>query len=193
MTSFNNFRLLDPETADLARELVDASEHQRSSFSSFVNVWLAFNGWMECVTEAETDAAMIATLADHEKVVNAYDSLLRDDSEFRASVMAFAEMLPVLNVRDVRRKLGRDAFRRLDRPELVDEAFRAAVKHQPVGWTKGAIPTWPQILRTIYTVRCNLFHGSKSAENYRDHQLVVSCDRILRRFIDRTACFEWHD
>ncbi|RUW87305.1 hypothetical protein EOA30_36470, partial [Mesorhizobium sp. M8A.F.Ca.ET.059.01.1.1] len=36
---FSHFRTLDPETADLARELIDASNAQRSAFSSFVNLW----------------------------------------------------------------------------------------------------------------------------------------------------------
>ncbi|NDZ12780.1 hypothetical protein C7T35_10485 [Variovorax sp. WS11] len=193
MTSFDNFRFLNPESADLARELVDASERQRSAFSSFSNAWMAFNGWMECVTEAETDAAMITALADHRRVGDAYTDLLRNDSEFEKDVMTFAAMLPVLNVRDVRRKLGRDAFLKWDRAELLDEVSRATVKHQPVGWVKGSVPTWPQILRAMYAVRCNLFHGSKSSENSRDHAIVVACERILRRFIDRTKCFEWHD
>lgn len=193
MTSFDNFRSLDPEAADLARELVEASEQQRSAFSSFVNVWMAFNGWMECVTQAETDAAMISALADHEKLVTAYEALLNDDTEFSENVLSLTALLPVLNVRDVRKKLGRDAFRKFNRIELMDEALRATVKQQPVGWANGARLTWPQLLRTIYLVRCNLFHGSKSAENHRDHQLVVASDKILRRFIRRTGCFEWHD
>lgn len=193
MTSFDNFRFLDPEAADLARELVEASEQQRSAFSSFINVWMAFNGWMECVTQAETDAAMINALADHPKLVTAYHSLLNDDPEFEENILNFTALLPVLNVRDVRKKLGRDAFRKYDRIALMDEALRAAVKQQPVDWTKGAMLTWSQLLRTIYLVRCNLFHGSKSVENHRDHQLVVACDKILRRFIGRSACFEWHD
>ncbi|MBX8570686.1 hypothetical protein K5D36_13420 [Pseudomonas cichorii] len=193
MTSFDNFRFLDPEAADLARELVEASEQQRSVFSSFANVWMAFNGWMECVTQAETDAAMIGELAEHAKLVTAYEALLDDDPEFKEHILSLISLLPVLNVRDVRKKLGRDAFRKFNRIELMSEVQRATVKQQPVGWTNGAMLTWSQLLRTIYLVRCNLFHGSKSAENFRDHKLVVACDKILRRFISCAECFEWHD
>lgn len=59
LVNFSHFRTLDPETADLARELIDASDVQRSAFSSFVNLWMGFNGWMECVTDAANDAEMI--------------------------------------------------------------------------------------------------------------------------------------
>ena len=193
MTSFDNFRTLDPESADLARELVDASDGQRSAFSSFANVWMAFNGWMECITEAWTDKEMVDSVAAHQRVDLAYNDLLRDDAEFQKEIAAFAAMLPVLSVRDVRHKLGRDAFRRYDRTELLSKVIIASVKQQPVGWVAGSTPSWSQVLRAVYMVRCNLFHGSKSSENIRDHQLVVACDRILRRFIEQTHCFEWHD
>ena len=193
MVNFNSFRTLDPETADLAHELIEATDGQRSAFSSFVVLWLGFNGWMECVTDAANDAEMITALADHQRLSNAYDDLTARFSDFRDSVEAFAAMWPVLNVRDVRRKLGRDAFWRHSREELMEEVIRHNVKHQPVGWSEGDVPTWSKLLRTIYGVRCNLFHGSKSPQNYRDHELVVSCDKILRIFIDQTNCLQWHD
>ena len=193
MVSFNNFRTLDPETADLARELIDSVGGQRSDFSSFMNLWMGFNGWMECVTDANSDAQMITALANLQRLSDAYDNLMQHSPDFREMVEIFAAMWPVLTVRDVRRKLGRDAFWRFSREELMEEVLREGVKLQPVGWSDGDTPTWPQLLRTIYCVRCNLFHGSKSPQNYRDHELVVSCDQILRMFIDRTGCFNWND
>jgi hypothetical protein len=76
LINFSNFRTLDPETADLARELIDANENQRSTFSSFVNLWMGFNGWMECVTDTNSDAEMITALANHQRLSNAYDDLM---------------------------------------------------------------------------------------------------------------------
>lgn len=193
MVNFGHFRTLDPETADLARELIDGNDVRRSAFSSFVNLWMGFNGWMECVTDAPNDAEMIAALASHQRLVDAYVDLMEHSPDFHQHVEIFAAMWPVLNVRDVRRKLGRDAFWRYSREELMEEVLRHRVKLQPVGWIAGGVPTWPQVLRTVYTVRCNLFHGSKSPQNYRDHELVVASDQILRMFIERTACFEWEN
>jgi hypothetical protein len=192
LVSFNNFRALDPETADLARELIDAAG-KSSAFSCFTSLWMGFNGWMESVTDADSDAKMIAALANHQRLSDAYDDLMKRCPDFRERVEIFAAMWPVLNVRDVRRKLGRDAFWRFSREELMKEVLHQGVKLQPVGWSDGDAPTWAQILRTIYAVRCNLFHGSKSPQNYRDHELVVACDQVLRMFIERTGCFEWHD
>lgn len=88
---FSHVRTLDPETADLARELIDASDVQRSAFSSFVNLWMGFNGWMECVTDAATDAEMITALANHQRLTEAYNELVRNSPDFREKVEAFRD------------------------------------------------------------------------------------------------------
>jgi hypothetical protein len=193
LVRFSAFRTLDPETADLARELIDNADRQRSAFMSFVSLWMAFNGWMESVTEADTDAAMITALADNRRATDAYDNLMEVSADFRRRVATFSGMWPVLNVRDVRRKLGRDAFWSASREDLLELCRREGVKLQPLGWTEGGKPTWPQLLRTIYAVRCNLFHGTKSPHNLRDRELVLHSDRILRMFIEGTGCLNWHD
>lgn len=193
MVNFNNFRTLNPESADLARELIEAAEQQHSDFFSFAATWMAFNGWMECVTGAHSDASMIKALVEHQRLSDAYAGLMESVPDFRDSVIAFAAKWPVLNVRDVRRKLGRDAFLRSSHEDFMNAVVSEGVKHQPVEWRDGDIPTWPQLLRTMYCVRCNLFHGSKSPQNLRDHELVVSCNNILRMFIELTGCFDWGD
>jgi len=192
MVSFSDFHTLDPEAADLARELLDNAGRQRSSFMSFVNIWMAFNGWMESVTGETRDARMISAIAENRRVTEAYESLL-DRRGFRQSVTAFAATWPVVNVRDARRRLGRDAFWRFDRDEFLEECRRNEVRSEPAGWVEGETPTWPQLLRTVYAVRCNLFHGSKSPQNPRDRELVRYSDRILRVFIEESGCFGWHD
>lgn len=185
--------MLDPDSADLARELLAASYVQRSGFFSFFTLWMAFNGWMACVTDAANDAKMINALADHQRLVDRFSELMQHCPDFHEKVLAFAKMWPVINVRDLRWKLGCDAFSRYSREQLMEEVICKGVKHRPEGWSDGADPTWPQLLKTIYLVRCNLFHGTKSPQNSRDHKLVVASDQILRMFIERSECFEWAD
>lgn len=193
MVSFNNFRILDPEAADIARELVSSGERRHSPFLPFMNTWMGFNGWMESVTEAGSDAAMISALAENQRMTDVYAHLLADDARFRRRVTSFATLWPVLNVRDVKKKLGRDAFWQLDREQLMEACRQTEVKSQPHGWSAGDLPTWPQLLRTIYLIRCNLFHGAKSPQNGRDRQLVQGANDVLRRFIKGSNCFEWYD
>lgn len=192
MVTFSNFRMLDPETADLARELVGSDNRQSSPFLPFMNTWMGFNGWMESVTDAANDRAMLTALADNRRMIDAYDALLRGEA-FEHQVAAFSDLWPVLNVRDVRRKLGRDAVWQLDRDALLEECRRANVRIEPLGWTDGDVPTWAQVLRTVYLIRCNLFHGAKSPQNRRDRDLVRRADQVLRSFIEGSGCFEWYD
>ncbi|MEI2627290.1 hypothetical protein [Erwinia aphidicola] len=193
MIRFNNYQELDAEASDLIQQLFFTADSETSAFPSFIIRWMGFNGWMECVTGAETDADMISQLADEQRLSDAYDSIIQSDAAFRHHVNQFAVMLPVLNVRDVKKKLGRDAFWRYSRDELMAEVILHNVKHRPVDWVNGETPTWKQVILTIYAVRCNLFHGSKSPTNYRDHQLVVSCDNIIKIFIIRSECLGWWD
>lgn len=194
MAKFSNFQILEPEAKDLVAELLENADRQRSAFMSFMNVWMAFNGWMASVTEGETDAAMLRNLVCERRLINAYDELMANNRQFRRMIEDFAAMWPVLNVRDVRKKLGRDAFRRFDnRDELIAAGRAADVKQQPSVWAAGEEPTWEQVLRTIYQVRCNLFHGEKSPQNVRDRRLILKSDRILRAFLAETDCLSWYD
>lgn len=193
MANFSNFQIMEPETKDLVLDLMENADRQRSAFMSFVNIWMAFNGWMAAVTERETDADMIRSSAANARLVEAYSTLMETSRPFQRLVTDFAAMWPVLNVRDVRKKLGRDSFWRLQRDDLIAACEAAHVKCQPSTWSVGDTPSWEQLLRTIYQVRCNLFHGEKSPQNHRDRQLVLKSDRILRTFLAETSCFEWRD
>lgn len=158
-----------------------------------MNAWMGFNGWMESVTDSTSDAAMITALADNRRMTDAYGALIDDNRTFLRHVVRFAELWPVMSVRDLRKKLGRDAFWEMDRAALRDACRREDVRLQPLGWTEGEMPTWPQVLRTIYQIRCNLFHGAKSPQQIRDRDLVRHADRVLRGYINGSSCFDWHD
>lgn len=136
---------------------------------------------------------MITALSGHKRLIHAYDDLLDNKPSFANKIDEFSAMWPVLNVRDVRKKLRRDAFWRFDHDELMLEVEKNQVKYQPIAWVDDNIPTWEQTLRTVYAVRSNLVHGSKSPQNQRDHNLVLVCDSIIRSFIDGTDCFNWRD
>jgi hypothetical protein len=191
VTDFGNFGVIEPEKRDLIFALIQDADSEKPAFMSFMNVWMAFNGWMAAVTEQETDAAMVRDLATSQRLIRAYDELMARSARFHGQVLNFAAMWPVRSVRDVRKKLGRDAFWRLEPDALVAACENAKVKQQPPHWQIGATPTWGQLLNTIYQVRCNLFHGEKSPQNRRDRGLVLKSDRILRDFIANTGSFNW--
>jgi hypothetical protein len=189
MVSFSNFHRLDPSARQVTAELLhNAEQHPRPSFMSFTYRWMAFNGWMSAVTLEDTDWRMINALATEPRLVAAHDQLVVK-SPYGGLVDAFAALWPVFNVRHVRRTLGYGAFVQHDRAALL----AMAVRRQPEQWTQGGKPSWDQLIRTIYQVRCNLFHGEKSPQVARDHALILAADAVLRAFIAQSACFDWHD
>jgi hypothetical protein len=191
--SFSNFHRLDPAARDVAVELLGKAAGEPPSFIAFMFRWMAFNGWMSAVTLEDTDAAMINSLVAAPRLIAAYDQLMAGDLVFQQMVNDFAAMWPVLNVRDVRKKLGYDAFRQYDRADLLAACAGANVKQRPSDWVPGTAPNWEQLLRTIYQVRCNLFHGEKSPQSLRDRDLVFMSDQILKSLIGSTGCFDWYD
>lgn len=193
MVSFSNFRMLNPEMADITRELLDDVYQRHSPFMSFMHTWMAFNGWMETVTGGGPDAAMIDALVGDRRLIETYNRLIGETLDFTKSVAAFSTHWPVLSVKDVRKKLGNDSFWKMTRQDLLEDCRAGGVRMQPREWIAGASPDWPQLLRTIYQVRCNLFHGAKSPENLRDRELVGHADIVLRQFIGGSGCFDWHD
>src|ERR1700733_4292955 len=98
---------MEPDTRELVLDLMENADRQRSAFMSFVNIWMAFNGWMAAVTERETDADMIRDISASSRLTEAYTALLQSSHPFHRLVSDFAGLWPVLNVRDVRKKLGR--------------------------------------------------------------------------------------
>jgi hypothetical protein len=193
MVSFSNFHRLDPAARDVAIELLANAQGQPPSFMAFVYRWMAFNGWMSAVTLKDTDREMIDAFVAAPRLIDAFDQLMAGDPDFRQMVTEFTALWPVLNVRSVRAKLGYDAFRQHDRALLLALCAAENVKQQPAGSVAGGQPSWEQLLRTIYQVRCNLFHGEKSPQSVRDRDLVFASDRILARFIAATGCFDWYD
>jgi hypothetical protein len=192
MLGYSNFHRLDPAARDVALELEAQADGQSNPFMSFVFRWMAFNGWMAAVTEEDNDRKMIDALAEAPRVIAAFDAKLAEDVAFRELVQTFAAMWPVLSVHDVRKKLGFDAFHRLERPLLLAECAAENVKQRPADSVPGSVPDWAQVLRTVYQVRCNLFHGEKSPQNGRDYNLVVTSDRLLRAFVVDSGCFGWY-
>ena len=193
MVSFSNFQTLDPAARDVAIILLANADGAQPPFMAFIYRWMAFNGWMSAVTLGDTDREMIDAFVDAPRLVGAYDQLIADDAAFKEMVEGFAALWPVLNVRSVRAKLGYAAFYQHSRPALLALCAANDVKQQPAIWAAGTMPSWKQMLRTIYQVRCNLFHGEKSPQAVRDRELVTASDKILARFIAATGCFDWYD
>lgn len=193
MVAFDNFHRLDPSAREIALEMLNAADQRREPFFAFPYRWMAFNGWMSAITLEYNDRDMIDALVACQRLQEAHDRLVINSNSYAHNVAKFSDLWPILNVKDVRKKLGYDAFWKFDRTELIKQCDVKNVKQQPQNWTSGQDPTWEQTLRSIYQVRCNLFHGEKSPQKPRDVQLVELADNVLKSIILLTDCFNWQD
>ncbi len=193
MVSFSNFHTLDPVAHVVVQDLLVKSDEQAMDFTAFLFRWMAFNGWMSAVTLGNSDAEMVRAIIADPRLESEFDRLMLADLEFSEALKAFATLWPVLNLKDVRAKIGFDVFQRFSRDEVLAGHAGVHVKRQPVGWVAGNTPSWEQTMKVIYEVRCNLFHGEKSPLNYRDAELVHHSNNVLKAYIVKSGCFGWYD
>jgi len=165
------------------------TENRGDDFESFIFLWIAFNGWASCVTGEDRDFRIIQILAASPRMNADFKSFI--DSAAGRSFKGGLGMLPIFDVKG----LGRDGLLRFamesDRQHIVDEYFaRGYSKFEPQCWKRHRddgplMPTdWPHVLKAIYKIRCNLFHGMKAAHSEMDRKIVSMAFLILYRFVE---------
>jgi hypothetical protein len=165
-----------------------------NNFEAFIFLWIAFNGWATCVTGGDRDIDVIEALAADPGIVNDFDCLFNKDAEFAKTVKELRDMMPIFDSKELYDN-GLPDHRCFDsRDKQIDHylnngatKFRplCGVEHTKIGQD---IPAdWPHLLMAIYKIRCNLFHGQKSAFSSLDRKLVNLAFTTLYRFVSQTG------
>ncbi len=165
-----------------------AREDEGECFEAFIFAWFAVNGWAACVTGKDRDADYIRALERCQDLQDRFDTLLATDTGFSQSADAFHSLWPIFKAQDIRR--GRHHVpANLGRAGIIQHYFGEGLRvyapgcwsdHQAVG---EPVPLdWPHTLAAIYRVRCNLFHGEKSAHSEMDRIIVLAAYRVLIGF-----------
>lgn len=132
------------------------ARREGDSISRFVFFWVCFNAWLAFESGRETDRGMINWLKTEgrSRLRAAYDTA-RGSSVFRRDLDALVALAPISS-------------------------------STPGRWPDVSISSaedFTHIVEGIYRVRCNLFHGGKSANDVRDQKLVKVCARILEKWV----------
>jgi hypothetical protein len=166
-----------------------------SSFESFIYLWFAFNAWASCVTDTDNDREIINILSADINVRNDFAQILGANEKYSSLVLEFTSLFPIFDARELRRK-SLDNTQESDRQELIKYYLsHGADKFAPKCWQRHrgsgeSIPCeWGHVLNAIYQIRCNLFHGQKSANSEMDQRLVYSAYRVLIEFLNSTDYF----
>lgn len=142
---------------DLIKVWYEKAKLENSPFSRFVFLWFCFNAWVAYRSNAETDTAMINWLVGrspaNSDLIGEYEHAMQT-KPFQKLVGSLAQMSPIYDARDRRPPVA-----------IRNETDREGV------------------IRGIYRIRCNLFHGGKRADNVRDQGLVVLAQRILEKWL----------
>jgi hypothetical protein len=158
-------------------------------FEVFIYAWFAFNGWAVCVTELDEDYKYIDALKRDPTLCRKFSDLAANpDSPFGNYAAQFAMLWPIFDVKSLRRQNIVPPYK-ASRNSVVDYYFsKGAERFEPRCWKRhkdAGEPTpvdWPHTLAALYKVRCNLFHGQKSAYLEMDQQIVSLAFRTLAYF-----------
>ena len=186
------FRALHQEGQHLVRGWFDRAYGTQGDdaecFEAFIFGWFAVNGWAACVTGQDGDAQYISALGRSPELREQFQSLLARDDEFSRVARAFHSLWPIFKAQDIRRG-GHHVPVNLDRAGIIQHYLTAGLNvYAPKCWSyhqaaEEPVPLdWPHTLAAIYRVRCNLFHGEKSAHSEMDQIIVLAAYRVLIGF-----------
>jgi len=191
---------LNPETQRLIEGWFELAHRglytSEAPFESFIYGWIAVNAWAAVITDEDTDYKYLGELKADPELRKQFRTLLDSDPEFREAATGFSAFWPIFQAKKIRRA-ELSAPRNCPRAELVshyldkgihDFSPDCAVWHRSIG---EEVPVdWPHTLDAVYRVRCNLFHGEKTAHSEMDQAIVRSALMVLVLFFERSGIIE---
>ena len=134
------------------------------AYFRFLALWVAFNGLYSLTfPEAKSEAAQIRSFGNWDKAKKAHAEALGTNNTL------YRGAIDILGEKGVFNYLTKNVERITDIQDLQG------------------------VVRLVYRVRCNLFHGRKVPSNLRDHKLVeashIIVSELMRRLIE-PPCIE---
>lgn len=175
------FENLNPESQRLVRGWFERAYGLRNDenecFEAFIFSWFAVNGWAACVTGLDRDTYYVKELQRSNELAARFKALLSSDLEFSETAIKFHSSWPIFKAQILRRA-GHQAPAN-DRTVVVKHYLDQGIEnYEPECWKSHAdageaVPLdWAHAVAAIYRVRCNLFHGEKSAHSEMDKAIV---------------------
>jgi hypothetical protein len=203
---FERFSQLHPDGKRLIkgwfeRGWAEFDRNPDNVFEPFIFLWFAFNGWASCVTDRDRDFEIIDALLTNGDLRHEFSRLVAEQNScLGVNARGLARLLPIFDARSLTRQLRSvPAELRDDRRAHVEYYIQHGMRrYDPACWkrhieTEGELPIdWPHMLKPIYKIRCNLFHGQKAAHSEMDRRIVQAAFLTLGHFIKDIGIFEAH-
>jgi len=159
-----------------------------ATFEAFVFAWMSVNAWAACVTGEDQDREYMRRLKRDEGLRQLFRRVIGEHPDVRRDAEEFVSLLPIFKAQRLRRA-GVYGLEGITRQELVQRYLEHGITdYEPecAEWHRArGEPTpcdWPHIIAATYRVRCNLFHGEKSAHSEMDRQIVRAALLTLTGF-----------
>ena len=160
-------------------------------FEPFIFFWFAFNSWAACVTDTDKDADIMDALAADRELNETFEALTKEqESDVAVNAKMIFDLLPIFDAKTLNRRKILLFDSQWSRAERVAHYFRhGADAFEPKCWRRHSdsgesVPMdWAHILKAIYKVRCNLFHGQKMAHSEMNRRIVAAAFLTLANFI----------
>lgn len=170
-------------------------------FEPFIFAWFAFNSWAACVTDTDKDADIMDALAADREMNESFAAFIEQpDSVVAINAKIFFDLLPIFDAKALNRNHLLHFNDEDSRAERIAYYFdRGADAFEPKCWkhhvdSSEAVPLdWAHILKAIYKVRCNLFHGQKMAHSEMDRQIVLAAFLTLVNFVHEGGYLSKHE
>lgn len=162
--------------------------NEQATFEGFIFSWMAVNAWAACVTGEDLDREYMHCLKEDGGLRERFQLVTDQHPEVRSDAQEFVSLLPIFKAQKLRRAgvFGQDG---MARAELVQRYLAEGIREfepECAEWHQARgepVPCdWPHVIAAIYRVRCNLFHGEKSAHSEMDRRIVRAAFLTLTGF-----------
>ncbi len=149
--------MMEKRIKNLVKTWYEKAKFEQDPFPKFIFLWICFNAWLDYKSDKFLDSEMIRWLIEQtpstSDLVLSYENAKKTEP-FMENLKTLANMSPIYDSRGRRNPI-----------KIKDES------------------DFENMVKAIYRVRCNLFHGGKEANDSRDKKLVEVSKRILEKWI----------
>jgi hypothetical protein len=139
---------------------------------------MSVNAWAACVTDIDQDREYLRRLEHDKGLRQRFQQVVNEHPDVDRDAKEFVSLLPIFKAQRLRRA-GVRGEEGMTRVELVQHYLAKGIAEfdpECAEWHRARgelVPCdWPHVIAAIYRVRCNLFHGEKSAHSEIDRRIV---------------------
>lgn len=187
--NFERFRTEQCGIKDIVGSWLNRVHRDGDDFDKFYYLWAAFNSWALIVTLKDSDAAMVAAVADNAEAARFYERHIVSDRHLINSLEEAQDSFPLQSFADLVRIDSTYDWRRNQGSREYDRKISTSGRRVKV--SPALDPrNFGSVLRCIYAVRCNLMHGSKMATR-QERVFVHVFSTVLERLLVGRPSLLW--